>query len=241
MSDARWPRKSFMPAICPNTSTAGGYPIPPHGAGAILDLTVHETDLLRFILDDEPEAISTLSQNGGLAAEGIEDAALSLIRFRSGLLANLFEGFTTRYVETGVEVHGTEGSLVARDCMSQTPRGTLVLRTARGEEQISLDHQNYYARGVRAFHELRGVERISEAEFLRTVLVVVESKRLDKAILHAEHGIGIEVLVAGDEDVRGHRLEARSADDEVNMCRPHRVAAERHQHPADRPVGRDRV
>ena len=126
---------------------------PAAGAGAILDLTVHDADLLRFILDDEPEAISTLSQNGGLAAEGIEDAALSLIRFRSGLLANLFEGFTTRYVETGVEVHGTEGSLVARDCMSQTPRGTLVLRTARGEEQISLDHQNYYARGVRAFHD----------------------------------------------------------------------------------------
>ena len=49
--------------------------------------------------------------------------------------------------------HGTEGSLVARDCMSQTPRGTLVLRTAAGEEAIPLDHQNYYVRGVRAFHD----------------------------------------------------------------------------------------
>ncbi len=57
---------------------------PAAGAGAILDLTVHDADLLRFILGDEPEAIATLAQNGGLAAAGVEDAALSVIRFRSG-------------------------------------------------------------------------------------------------------------------------------------------------------------
>ena len=126
---------------------------PGAGAGAILDLTVHDADLLRFILDDEPETISTLAQNGGLAAQGVEDAALSLIRFHSGLLAHLFDGFTTRYVETGVEVHGTEGSLVARNCMAQAPGGTLVVRTAAGEEAIALDRENYYVRGVRAFHD----------------------------------------------------------------------------------------
>jgi 1,5-anhydro-D-fructose reductase (1,5-anhydro-D-mannitol-forming) len=126
---------------------------PRAGAGAILDLTVHDADLLRFILADEPTEVTTLSQNGGLAVPGIEDAAHSVLRFRSGILAGLFEGFTTRYVETGVEVHGTDGSAVARNCMSQTPQGTLVLRTAAGEEAIPLDHQNYYTRGVRAFHD----------------------------------------------------------------------------------------
>ncbi len=123
------------------------------GAGAILDLTVHDADLLRFILDDEPEAVTAFAQNGGLAAAGIEDAALSLIRFRSGLLAQLFDGFTTRYAETGVEVHGSEGSLIARDCLLQTPRGTLVLRSSAGEEMIPLNHHNYYVPGVRAFHD----------------------------------------------------------------------------------------
>ena len=126
---------------------------PSAGAGAILDLTVHDADLLRFILADEPEAISTLAQNGGLAAEGVEDAALSLIRFRSGLLAHLFDGFTTRYVETGVEVHGSDGSLVARNCMAQKPGGTLVLRNAAGEQPIALDHRNYYVPGVHAFQD----------------------------------------------------------------------------------------
>lgn len=129
---------------------------PTTGAGAILDLTVHDADLLRFILDDEPETIATLAQNSGLAADGIEDAALSVIRFRSGLLAQLFEGFTTRYARTGVEVHGTEGSLYASDCMPQKPSGTLTLRTGEGDEDIPLDHQNYYVRGVRAFHDAIG-------------------------------------------------------------------------------------
>ncbi len=133
---------------------------PKAGAGAILDLTVHDADLLRFILEDEPEAVATFAQNSGLAAPGVEDAALSLIRFRSGLLAQLFDGFTTFYVETGVEVHGNEGSLIARDCMSQTPRGTLVLRTAAGEKKVALDHHNYYVPGVRAFHDaMRGAGR----------------------------------------------------------------------------------
>ena len=137
---------------------------PKAGAGAILDLTVHDADLLRFILGDEPESVVAFSQNGGLASSGIEDAALTLIRFRSGLLAQLFDGFTTRYAETGVEVHGSEGSLVARDCMAQTPRGTLTLRSATGEEAVALDHHNYYVSGVRAFHDaMRGVGRPSSS------------------------------------------------------------------------------
>jgi 1,5-anhydro-D-fructose reductase (1,5-anhydro-D-mannitol-forming) len=120
---------------------------PNAGAGAILDLTVHDADLLRFILSDEPESVAAYAQNGGLAASGIEDAALTLIRFRSGLLAQLFDGFTTRYAETRVEIHGVDGSLFVRDCMSQMPRGKLTFRSAAGEETIALDHYNYLCPG----------------------------------------------------------------------------------------------
>ena len=161
---------------------------PKAGAGAILDLTVHDADLLRFILGDEPESVAAFSQNGGLASSGIEDAALTLIRFRSGLLAQLFDGFTTRYAETGVEVHGSEGSLVARDCMAQTPRGTLTLRSATGEEAVALDHHNYYVSGVRAFHDaMRGVGRPSSSGedglvSLATALAVLESARDGQAV-----------------------------------------------------------
>ena len=161
---------------------------PKAGAGAILDLTVHDADLLRFILGDEPVSVAAFSQNGGLASGGIEDAALTLIRFRSGLLAQLFDGFTTRYAETGVEIHGSDGSLFARDCMSQTPRGTLTLRSAAGEETIALDHHNYYVPGIRAFHEaMRGVGRpASSGEdgliSLATALAALESARDGRSV-----------------------------------------------------------
>jgi 1,5-anhydro-D-fructose reductase (1,5-anhydro-D-mannitol-forming) len=156
---------------------------PKAGAGAILDLTVHDADLLRFILGDEPVSVAAFSQNGGLASGGIEDAALTLIRFRSGLLAQLFDGFTTRYAETAVEIHGSDGSLFARDCLSQTPRGTLTLRSAAGEETIALDHHNYYVPGIRAFHNaVCGVGRpASSGEdgliSLATALAALESAR----------------------------------------------------------------
>ena len=77
---------------------------------------------------------------------------MGVVRFRSGLLAQLHDAFTTRFATTGFEVHGTEGSLVATDCMTQRPVGEVLLRTAEGEERLPLRHENLYERGLRAFH-----------------------------------------------------------------------------------------
>jgi len=49
-------------------------------------------------------------------------------------------------------VHGTEGSLVGVDCMTQKPVGTVMLRTAAGEEALPIEHENLYVRGLTAFH-----------------------------------------------------------------------------------------
>ena len=72
--------------------------------------------------------------------------------------------------------------------MAQTPRGTLTLRSATGEEAIALDHHNYYVSGVRAFHDaMRGVGRPSSSRedglvSLATALAVLESARDGKAV-----------------------------------------------------------
>jgi 1,5-anhydro-D-fructose reductase (1,5-anhydro-D-mannitol-forming) len=153
---------------------------PRAGAGVILDLTVHDSDLLRFILQDEPERVLTTAQNGGLAAPGIEDAAMHLLTFRSGLIAQIYESFTTRYVRTSVEVHGTEGSLIAMDCMAQAPGGTVVLRTAAGEETLPLMQENYYVRGVRAFHDAiagRGAPPATGEDGVRSLAVALAALR----------------------------------------------------------------
>jgi 1,5-anhydro-D-fructose reductase (1,5-anhydro-D-mannitol-forming) len=121
------------------------------GAGVIFDLTVHDSDLLRFILEDEPERVMTIAQNGGLASPGVEDGAMTLLTFKSGLIAQIHESFTTPFLRTRLEVDGTKGSLVATDCMAQRPGGELILRHAGGEVTITLNQEDYYACGVRAF------------------------------------------------------------------------------------------
>jgi 1,5-anhydro-D-fructose reductase (1,5-anhydro-D-mannitol-forming) len=125
---------------------------PEAGGGVILDITVHDIDTLRFILKDNPVEVTALAQSGGMAASGLEDAAMAVFRFGSGLIAQTHDGFTTKHAGTGIEIHGTEGSLFGRDVMTQRPTGTVTLRNAKGEEQLPLAQENLYERALQAFH-----------------------------------------------------------------------------------------
>lgn len=121
------------------------------GAGVVLDITVHDADTLRFVLGEEPEAVVAMVQQSGLGEGAIEDGAMGVIRFRSGLLATVHDAFTTAFAKTGFEVHGSNGSLIGTDCMTQRAVGAVLLRTDAGEEMLSLDQENLYRRSVRAF------------------------------------------------------------------------------------------
>jgi 1,5-anhydro-D-fructose reductase (1,5-anhydro-D-mannitol-forming) len=126
---------------------------PQAGGGVVLDITVHDADTLRFVLDDEPVAVSAMTSQGGMGAEGLADGVMGVIRFQNGVLAQFHDAFTTRYATTGFEVHGEEGSLIGRDCMTQAPKGEVLLRNASGETPLALTHENLYARSVRLFQD----------------------------------------------------------------------------------------
>lgn len=124
---------------------------PSAGAGVILDITVHDADTLRFILGAEPVEAVALSQQAGMAEGGLEDGVMAAVRFDNNVLAQLHDAFTVQYAGTGLEIHGSEGSIRGRDVMTQRPIGRVTLRNAQGETDIALDHENLYARGLRAF------------------------------------------------------------------------------------------
>lgn len=124
---------------------------PEKGAGVILDITTHDTDSLRFILGENPKHISAATQTGALAKGVVEDGVMTVIEFESGLVAQTHDAFTTRFATTGLEIHGTQGSLIASNCMTQQPVGDVLLRTAAGEEKLDIDRGNLYERGLRAF------------------------------------------------------------------------------------------
>lgn len=131
---------------------------PEAGGGVVLDITVHDADTLRFVLGDDPLEVSAFTQAAGMAAGGLEDGAMCIWRFKSGIIAQSHEGFTTKFAGTGFEVHGSEGSLLAKDVMTQKPIGTVLLRTAKGEEELSFDREDLYVRSLRQFHTAIGGE-----------------------------------------------------------------------------------
>lgn len=122
------------------------------GGGVVLDMTVHDIDTLRFVLGDDPEEVTACVQSAGLADAGLEDGVMGVFRFKSGLIAQFHDAFTAKFADTGFEVFGTEGSLIATNVMTQRPIGKVLLRNSDGERELDLDHQNLYVRAVNSFH-----------------------------------------------------------------------------------------
>lgn len=156
---------------------------PAAGGGVVLDITVHDADTLRFVLDDEPLEAVALTQSAGMAAQGMEDGVMAALRFKSGLVAQLHDAFTIKHAGTGFEVHGTEGSLIARDVMTQKPVGEVILRNAQGERALPFDAENLYVRALRNFHAaMRGEGQPSATgedgvRSLATAIAVLEAAR----------------------------------------------------------------
>src|SRR5438105_6774024 len=124
---------------------------PQAGGGVILDITVHDVDTLRFLLGAEPVEAVGMSQSAFMAKQDLEDGAMAIVRFSTGVLAQLHDAVTINHAGHGIEVHGDAGSIFGRDVMSQRPVGEVVLRNGAGEQVVPVEHEGLYVRGVAAF------------------------------------------------------------------------------------------
>lgn len=124
---------------------------PEAGGGVVFDITVHDADTVRFILSDEIVEVTAMTAAQGMG-EGVEDAVMGVMRTQQGRLVQFHDSFTSRHSYTGVEVHGTEGSIYARNVMTQQPVGAVVLRRDRQDEEIVVEHENLYERSVQRFN-----------------------------------------------------------------------------------------
>jgi 1,5-anhydro-D-fructose reductase (1,5-anhydro-D-mannitol-forming) len=125
---------------------------PDAGGGVILDITVHDADTLRYVLGDDPLEALAMAQSSGMGKVGLEDGVMGTLRFKSGLIAQFHDAFTVKHAHTGIEVHGTEGSLIGRDVMTQKPIGSVTLRNRDGEETLPFDARNLYETALENFH-----------------------------------------------------------------------------------------
>jgi 1,5-anhydro-D-fructose reductase (1,5-anhydro-D-mannitol-forming) len=122
------------------------------GGGVIHDITVHDADTVRFLLGEDPVAIVAQAGASGMG-NGVEDSVMSVWTMASGAMVMAHESFTHRFAGSGIEVHGTEGSIFASGVMTQHPVGEITLATASGLEAVPFSGHSLYAQAVRQFAE----------------------------------------------------------------------------------------
>lgn len=122
------------------------------GGGVIADITVHDADTVRFHLGEDPSEVVSMATSSGMGA-GVEDSCMSVWSMPSGAQIMAHESFTHGFAGTGIEVHGTEGSIFGRGVMTQQPVGEIELVTKAGRENISYSAHNLYGQAVKRFVE----------------------------------------------------------------------------------------
>ncbi len=123
---------------------------PVAGGGVNADLTVHNADTARFLLGEDPVTVVGHMDATGLG-QGVEDSAMSVWAMPSGAMVFSHESFTHPYAASGIEVHGTQGSILARGVLSQEPAGEIELITANGTARVDYDQSALYENVVRNF------------------------------------------------------------------------------------------
>ncbi len=133
------------------------------GGGVIPDITVHDADTVRFHLSEDPVEVVAKAGTSGMG-EGVEDSVMSVWSMPSGAMIQSHESFTHGYAGTGIEFHGTEGSIFARNVMTQEPVGEIRLVDASGESQVPFETHNLYHRALGLFAEAAAGEGSPSAD-----------------------------------------------------------------------------
>ncbi len=123
----------------------------PAGGGVPLDITVHDAAVINRLLGEPLSAVALGVRQGPWDA-AVDDAIMSALQYEGDVLVQTHDAFTVRYAGTGLEVHGTEGSIFGRDVMTQDPVGSVVLRDSSGERELDIPgRRDLYEVALEAF------------------------------------------------------------------------------------------
>jgi 1,5-anhydro-D-fructose reductase (1,5-anhydro-D-mannitol-forming) len=155
---------------------------PQRGAGVTLDITCHDAAAVNAILGCKATEAASIAVRQGPWDAAVDDAVVGAIRYSAKTLVQVHDAFTVPFAGTGLEVHGTQGSIVARDVMTQDPVGRVVLRDANGEREIEVsDRGDLYVTTLEAFADAVAgsappiVDGVQGAHALAVALAVQEA------------------------------------------------------------------
>ncbi len=125
---------------------------PAAGGGVIPDIVVHDADTVRFHLGEDPASVVAKETASGMG-DGVEDSVMSVWTMPSGVMVMTHESFTHTHAKTGFEIHGSKGSIVARNVMTQAPAGEIFLTTKDGTNPVPFSDHNLYERSLGLFYQ----------------------------------------------------------------------------------------
>jgi len=125
------------------------------GGGPIADVGVHCIDVLRYILQDEPQFVTAVGRRDELRPDerpgDVESAAVLTLEFRRGTLATVMVSTRSHY-RTPLEIVGDAGVLRADDALNVERPVTLQLwRSGQLVAEDTASNQLAYARQADSF------------------------------------------------------------------------------------------
>lgn len=165
------------------------------GGGAALDVTVHDVDLLRFLLTDEVVEVMAFTGAQGVDTVNVEDAVAGTLRFERGTIATFHDSLALPFAQTSLTLHGELGRVDVIDAMADDPIATVTLTDSRGVREVpTRTTPGLYHATVAAFNAAvlgDGQPRATGEDGLRAVEIVtaaLESARSGRSIsLSAAH------------------------------------------------------
>lgn len=118
---------------------------PEKGGGVVLDITVHNLDLVRYLLNEDMDEVTAVVSNKGFNSKDVEDESVCVFTSKTGVIVTTHESFNIQNSVPSVEVFGSEGTIFATRTLSQDPIGNVYLRTGSGEKEIEISvRENLY-------------------------------------------------------------------------------------------------
>src|SRR5580658_3169094 len=120
------------------------------GGGPIADVGVHCIDVLRYILQDEPQSVTAVGRSDEQSGD-VEAAAVLTLEFQRGTLATVAVSTRARY-RTPLEIVGDAGVLRADDALNvERPVKLGLWRDGQRVAEDTVSNQLAYALQVDAF------------------------------------------------------------------------------------------
>ena len=124
----------------------------PEGGGVVLDVTVHDAAAVAAILGRPALSVHAVGLNQDNDPGGPFDAVMTDIEWEGGVLVQTHDAYNNPHLPTSLHVLGTEGALVAEDCNTGDPVGSVTLWRAHVAEPVDLGpRDDLYEVTVRAF------------------------------------------------------------------------------------------